>query len=337
MRPAHVASLLAAGLLAASAALPVVQASAAGMRPELTRSQIVRVLDAAQEIVSGKPDGEHLALFGKVVTVPDGQGGTLTAVPVVRFPTADAYGQMVLFWHGTTLIGSDQLAKLPNLGEESIQLGIVGSGTGYVTVRFQRYKPTDPMAGPSLTPVDVTYRWTQKGLEASAPVPAASGNQASMRLGATGLTRSAVNAVLAKAQETSTSGVTQGEHLVVAGKIVTVPDGFGGTLTAVPAVRFPTADGYGQLVLFWHNTTLVGSNHLLALPALGEEASQLSIVASGKGFVTVRYQCYKPSDPMYAPSLPPVDVTYTWTSQGLKASRSVPATAGNQLSMSIGG
>ena len=46
MRPAHVASLLAAGLLAASAALPVVQASAAGMRPELTRSQIVRVLDS---------------------------------------------------------------------------------------------------------------------------------------------------------------------------------------------------------------------------------------------------------------------------------------------------
>ena len=45
------------------------------------------------------------------------------------------------------------------------------------------------------------------------------------------------------------------EHFATLGRLfaVTVGDGRGGTLTAVLGTRSPTADGYGQLVFFWHN------------------------------------------------------------------------------------
>ncbi len=161
-------------------ALPVAQA--APPPAQLTRTQVLRVLGSAREYSHGATTGEHLHLAGKVITVPDGFGGTLTAVPTVRFPTADGYGQLVLFWHGRTLIGSDRLSGLSNLGEESSQLKVVAFGKGFITVRFWRYKPTDPMYAPSLKPMDVTYRWTGKGLQASTAVPMDSGNKLDMRL-----------------------------------------------------------------------------------------------------------------------------------------------------------
>src|SRR5437764_2593360 len=42
------------------------------------------------------------------------------------------------------------------------------------------------------------------------------------------------------------------------GAPVTVADGAGGYLTAVPARRSPSADGHGELVFFWHNRTFLG-------------------------------------------------------------------------------
>jgi hypothetical protein len=69
----------------------------------LTRSAILRLLKDAHEVGTW---GEHLALMGRIVTVSDGHGGTLTAVPAVRSPTANGDGQPVLFWHdrGRTLL-----------------------------------------------------------------------------------------------------------------------------------------------------------------------------------------------------------------------------------------
>ncbi len=317
------------GLLGTAAVLePLPFAAAAGAAPAhvLERSQVQRVLTAAQETSHGKATGEHLAIAGKTVSVPDGFGGTLTAVPAVRFPTADGYGQLVLFWHNETLVGSDRLAKLPSLGEESAQIKIVAWGTGYVTVRCWRYRPTDPMYAPSLTPEDVTYRWTAKGLRASAAVPMDSGNGLGMRLGYLGLTHAQVLKVAQSAVEYGSQGIT-GERLQPFGKVVTVPDGFGGTLTAVPMVRWPTADAYGQIVLFWHDTTLIGSMQLAKLPSLGQEVTQLQIVGSGTGYVTLRFQRYRPQDPLVAPSLAPQDITYTWDGQRIVASAPVPRSA----------
>ncbi len=310
-------------------------AAGAAAPPALARSEVLRALAAAQETSRGAATGEHLALDGRIVTVPDGAGGTLTAVPAVRSPSADGYGQLVLFWHAGTLIGSDRLARLPSLGEESSQLEIVSWGTGFVTVRFWRYRPQDPMYLPSLPPAEVTYRWTGYGLQASSAVPRDSGDGLGVRLPDMALTRSDILAVTRPAVERSAQGPT-GERLEPFGAIATVPDGFGGSLTAVPVVRWPTADGYGQMVLFWHDRTFLGSMRLAKLPNLGEEATQLKIVGSGTGFVTVRFWRYRPQDPMYLPSLPSEDVTYRWTGHGLAASAPVPKESGNGLAMSLG-
>lgn len=304
-------------------------AEAAGYQG-LTRSEVLTVLHAASEVGTS---GEHLALDGKIVTVPDGRGGTLTAVLAVRFPTADGLGQYVLFWHDKTFLGSDRLAKLPQLGAEAISAGIVRSATDAITMQFARYRPSDPMVAPSLPPEQVTYRWDGSRLVASQAVSLSAGNGLAMTLPRTDgreLTRANVLSVLASATEGQT-----GLHLALNGKILSVPDGQGGTLDAVPVVRSPSADGYGQYVLLWDDATLIGSDRLATLPNLGEESSQVKIVSSSRGSVTLQFACYGPNDPMYAPSLPAVDVTYHWTGFALQASRAVPACGGNKLAMQL--
>lgn len=313
--------------LAAPVALPA--AGAAAPYQGLTRSAVLSLLGSASEVGT---QGEHLALDGKIVTVSDGHGGTLTAVPVLRFPTADGLGQYVLFWHDKTFLGSDRLAKLPYLGGESVQAGIVRSAPEAITVQFGQYRPSDPMSSPSLPPELVTYTWNGQRLIASQTVSAATGNGLAMTLPKPApLTRSMIDAVLAQATETNGTG----EHLAVEGKIVTVSDGQGGTLTAVPTGRFPTADGYGQYVMFWHGTTFLGSDRLAKLPYLGEESVQISIVSSGVNQISLKFACYRPQDSMYAPSLPSVEVTYRWNASALTASRPVPLSSGNGLAMRL--
>jgi hypothetical protein len=145
-----------------------------------TLAAIRAVLHNAHEL--GTPS-EHLSLMGKPVTVSDGAGGTLTAVAAVRFPTADGYGQYVLFWHDATLVGSQNLTPLPRLGPEAVQLRIVRSGPDRITIKFARYKKTDPLYAPSLPPGYVTYAWKKGRLVASGPVPTGTGNGLAMVLG----------------------------------------------------------------------------------------------------------------------------------------------------------
>lgn len=171
--------------LAASALTPFGVRAEAGTAPRyqgLTRAEVLSVLGSAIEKSAQGPTGEHLAVAGRIVTVPDGFGGSLTAVPTVRFPTADGYGQYVLFWHDKTFLGSDRLAKLPYLGAESVQIEIVAHGPRYITLQFERYRPSDPMYAPSLPQADITYRWTGTALAASSAVPISSGNGLAMTL-----------------------------------------------------------------------------------------------------------------------------------------------------------
>jgi hypothetical protein len=146
-------------------------AAAPAVRP--TPAAVAAVLARAEEV--GTPS-EHLRQWGQAVTVSDGSGGWLTAVPAVRYPTADGYGQYVLFWHDTTFVGSDNLTPLPNLGPEAVSLRIAATGPDRITVRFARYRKTDPMTHPSLPPGYVTYRWARGRLVASGPVPSGAGN-----------------------------------------------------------------------------------------------------------------------------------------------------------------
>jgi len=100
-------------------------------------------------------------------------------------------------------------------------------------------------------------------------------------------------------------------HFSVDNQPVTVSDGAGGWLTGLIGVRFPTADGKGQLAFFWHNTTFVG------LDTHTESNDIISISASGAGAFAVRYAHYGPSDPLCCPSLAPVTIEYHWNGHAM--------------------
>lgn len=173
--PALLLAAASAWLGVGAALLPAASA-AAPVRP--SAAAIARVLAGSVEVAPGESARckanacERLHQDGRTVVVPDGHGGWLTAVPAVRWPTADGHGQVVLFWHDRTFLGSETLARLPSLGAEAASLAIVRSGRDRVVVRFARYRPSDAMCCPSLKPIEIVYRWNGRALKASAPVPA---------------------------------------------------------------------------------------------------------------------------------------------------------------------
>jgi hypothetical protein len=95
---------------------------------------------------------------------------------------------------------------------------------------------------------------------------------------------------------------------------VTVSDGAGGWLTGIIGFRFPTADGKGQLVFFWHNTTFVG------LDSHTESNLIMRLSATGPGTFAVRYAHYARIDPLCCPSLAPVTIEYRWDGHALTPS-----------------
>jgi hypothetical protein len=107
------------------------------------------------------------------------------------------------------------------------------------------------------------------------------------------------------------------------GPTTEILDGSGGTLTAAVGVRSPTADGYGQLVFFWHNDEFLGWN------ASQETISIEQIDSPASGVFEVKYAQYAPSDPISSPSLPPVTITYRWTGSALESSGTPPNLIGS--------
>jgi LppP/LprE lipoprotein len=106
----------------------------------------------------------------------------------------------------------------------------------------------------------------------------------------------------------------QTTHFSADNQPVTVSDGAGGWLTAVIGVRFPTADGKGQLAFFWHNSTFIG------LDTHTESFQINGISASGVSTFAVRYAHYAPTDPMCCPSLAPVTIEYHWNGHAMTPS-----------------
>lgn len=172
---ATVRSALVAAALAAVIAPAAGPAGAAGyVAPGRTAvaSLMARAEEYAQSRSGAQATGEHLHPFGHAVVVPDGHGGWITAIPAVRWPTADANGQLVLFWHNRTFVGTSSLAAWPNLGQEAVQVAIVRVGVNTIAVKYAVYKPTDPMCCPSLPAVRIRYSWSGSKIVASAKVPA---------------------------------------------------------------------------------------------------------------------------------------------------------------------
>ncbi len=101
---------------------------------------------------------------------------------------------------------------------------------------------------------------------------------------------------------------------------VTVGDGAGGYLTAVSALRHPSADGHGDLVFFWHNQTFLGWD-------TNKETWNVSIRGGGTNAIEATYPDYAPGEPACCPTLPPVTITYSWNGVGLAQNRTLPAGA----------
>jgi hypothetical protein len=95
---------------------------------------------------------------------------------------------------------------------------------------------------------------------------------------------------------------------------VTVSDGAGGWLTGIIGGRFPTADGHGQLVFFWHNTTFIG------LDSHTESIQIMRLSGTGTGTLAVRYTHYASTDALCCPSLPPATIDYRWDGHAMTPS-----------------
>lgn len=106
-------------------------------------------------------------------------------------------------------------------------------------------------------------------------------------------------------------------YFTESGSPVIVSDGNGGYITAVHGTRYPTVDGYGQLVFFWHNNDFIGWDATY-------ESTLSKISNSGPGYFVVSYAHYAQGDPLAAPSLPDVAITYKWNGSGFTPSGTPP-------------
>lgn len=96
-------------------------------------------------------------------------------------------------------------------------------------------------------------------------------------------------------------------------EIIYTPDGQGGWLAAAIGALapggFPSADGKGHLVFFFHNNKFVGWD------AAAMSTSIKNLTTTGNGIFKVTYAHYAPDDPLCCPSLPDREILYCWNSQ----------------------
>jgi hypothetical protein len=118
-------------------------------------------------------------------------------------------------------------------------------------------------------------------------------------------------------RQTSEVGLPS-EHFAPIGRPQITTDGAGSELTAMAGRRSPTADGYGQLVFFWHGDRFLGWD------TSSESRAIEGVVVHAPRAFAVTYPRYTSSDPLCCPSLSPVTVVYTWTGSRLQASSTPP-------------
>jgi LppP/LprE lipoprotein len=150
--------LLAAALAGALLGWPAAAAAAAGPTPmSVVRKWMRRTIE-----VGSRPAVDFRPL-GRRVSISDGRGGRLTAIAGVRNPTADAYGQLIFFFHGRRFLGWDS-------NHEKTALTVKARG-GEFAASYAHYRRSDPLCCPSLPPVRVRYRWTGHRLKPSGRAP----------------------------------------------------------------------------------------------------------------------------------------------------------------------
>ncbi|MEV5708651.1 LppP/LprE family lipoprotein [Actinoallomurus sp. NPDC052274] len=163
-------------------------------------------------------------------------------------------------------------------------------------------RPDESSAQPSASSAPTTPAAAASSPAPSSP-PTPTGATAAPAVGVPD--RTAVERVLTRTVEAADPST----HFVRDRTPVTTSDRHGGTLTAVVGRRYPTADGKGQLVFFWHGTRFLGWDAVT-------EADAVRDLTGGPGYFRITYPHYAERDPECCPSLPPAAVTYTWQDGG---------------------
>lgn len=132
-----------------------------------TKSQINYRLSHTIEVGS---KGTHFKAMSKPKTINDGRGtGTLTAVVGVRYPTADAYGQIVFFWHNNVF--NSQSSTYETTAVDTV----TSPAPGAFVIRYARYRKNDPLCCPTLKPLKVSYGWSGRILISNGVPPRTKG------------------------------------------------------------------------------------------------------------------------------------------------------------------
>ncbi|MGZ0148600.1 LppP/LprE family lipoprotein [Kribbella sp. WER1] len=108
---------------------------------------------AMAQTVEVKQPSVHFVPSTVKATVPDGDGGKLTAVVGTRSNAADSGGQVVFFFHGTKFVGWDGDT------ETSGVTSLAGAGTGAFAIKYTHFAKDDPACCPSLKPVTIHWSW----------------------------------------------------------------------------------------------------------------------------------------------------------------------------------
>ncbi len=303
------ASVLAGAGLAGSVAW-------AASRPVVpTRAEIQDVMHGYHE--AGMTQETYRPLW-KTVTRSDSHGVVDTAVVGMRWPTADGLGQVVFFFAGKRFLGVNSTKEVYAVS----QIRAVGEGVFAVT--YANYKPTDPAVDPTLPPYTVDYRVTSQGVAASRSLPPTVLDRQTAQRKTAGLPSRLQ--MLREARQYHEVG-TAGETLQPEFNTLVATHSSRSVLSAVIANRWPTADGYGQVVLFFRGTQFLGLN------AMEEATSIQKLSPDGPQAFRVTFANYKPTDAMADPTLPPVTVVYRIIGNRIVPSRSLPPGVTNKLGL----
>lgn len=166
-----------------------------------------------------------------------------------------------------------------------------------------------------------------------------SGYRASWKPGSLRLENDATGAPstteIERVMKNTTESKDHTEHFVLSGRPVHYTVANGDTVTAAIGMRYPTADGYGQAVFFFHNHQFVGFDSNVEKI----EIRSIHVDPNGGATFDVSYANYAPNDPMVNPSLPAVTVQYSWTGSKIvtEGVTTVPSGATDKIQMNPSG
>lgn len=267
---------------------------------------VARVTHSYRE--AGTP-GETFQAIGHPVLSRMSSHATAAAVVATRWPTADEYGQLVFFFEAGRFVGLNATA-------EAVQVRrVVARGDGRFAVTYSRYTPEDPLYDPTLAPVTILYQVGPRGVRASQPLPASVHDRMGVAVREQAASRPDIHDAIDRYREAGVEGET---YQPLWNTLKTTPGSDNRVVTAIAALRWPSADGAGQILFFFDGSDFAGLNSRA-------EAFQIQkIVPAGPHTFRVTYANYAPTDAVADPTGPPVTITYRVTKSGVHASQPLP-------------